>query len=168
LCNDSELLGVLAHEISHVRNRDILVSSVAATLAGAVMVAASVLRWELLFGLNHRDEAGRGPLSLGTLAFVLLAPVAAMLIQMGISRAREYEADVAGTRIAGAPLGLVSALRKPARFNAASPLAVEPSTAHLFIVNPLSSGAIGKLFSTHPPDRRADSSPGKHDQRSAA
>jgi heat shock protein HtpX len=108
---------------------------VATTLAGAVMVAASLLRWELLFGSSHREETGRGPL--GTLALIMLAPIAAMLIQLGISRAREYQADAAGAKITRAPLGLASALRKLARLNAGSPLAVEPSMAHLFIVNPL-------------------------------
>jgi heat shock protein HtpX len=149
LCSDSELVAILGHELSHVRNRDILVSSVAATLAGAIMVIASVLRWGLLFGFGHRDESGRGPLA--TLALVILAPIAAMLIQLGISRAREYEADLGGARLTHAPLELASALRKLANFNARYPLAAQPATAHLFIVNPLSSGAIANLFATHPP-----------------
>ncbi len=113
------------------------------------MVIASALRWGLLFGFGHRDEAGRG--SLATLALVVLAPIAAMLIQLGISRAREYEADLGGARLTRDPLQLASALRKLADFNARYPLPAQPSTAHLSIVNPLSSGAIANLFSTHPP-----------------
>ncbi len=116
LCSDREIMAILGHELSHVRNRDVLVSSVAATLAGAIMVIASALRWGLLFGFGHRDETGRGPLA--TLALVILAPIAAMLIQLGISRAREYEADLGGARLTRDPLQLASALRKLANFNA--------------------------------------------------
>jgi heat shock protein HtpX len=150
LCDSAEIEAVIAHEISHIRNRDILVSSIAATLAGAVMVLASLLRWEMLFGLgDHRDGNGRGLLS--TLALIILAPIAATLIHLGISRAREYQADNSGAALTGAPLELASALRKLAGFNARRPLEVNPSAAHLFIVNPLSGGRLVSLFSTHPP-----------------
>jgi heat shock protein HtpX len=150
LCDSVEIEAVIAHEISHIHNRDILVSSIAATLAGAVMVMVSLLRWEMLFGLgSHREGYGRGLLS--TLAMIILAPVAATLIQLGISRAREYHADNSGAALTGAPLEPASALRKLADFNARWPLGVDPSAAHLFIVNPLSGGGLTQLFSTHPP-----------------
>jgi heat shock protein HtpX len=114
------------------------------------MVLASLLRWEIIFGLGgERDGNHRGLLS--TLALIILAPIAATLIQLGISRAREYQADNSGAALTGAPLELASALRKLADFNARRPLGVDPSAAHLFIVNPLSGGGLTQLFSTHPP-----------------
>ena len=149
-CSTSEIEAVIAHEISHIRNRDILVSSVAATLAGAIMVLTSLLRWEMLFGLGgDRDGNSRGLLSM--LAMIVLAPIAATLIQLGISRAREYQADNSGAALTGAPLELASALRELTHFNARLPLEADPSRAHLFIVNPLSGGGLMQLFSTHPP-----------------
>jgi len=149
LCSTSEIEAVIAHEISHIRNRDILVSSVAATLAGAIMVLTSLLRWEMLFGLGgDRDGNSRGLLS--TLAMIVLAPIAATLIQLGISRAREYRADNGGATLTGASLELAAALRKLADFNARLPLGTDPSAAHLFIVSPLSGGGLVELFSTHP------------------
>jgi heat shock protein HtpX len=154
LCSTSEIEAVIAHEISHIRNRDILVSSVAATLAGAIMVLTSLLRWEMLVGLGgDRDGNSRGLLS--TLAMIVLAPIAATLIQLGISRAREYQADNSGAALTGAPRELASALRKLADVNARLPLEADPSAAHLFIVNPLSGAGLTQLFSTHPPNRRA-------------
>jgi heat shock protein HtpX len=150
LCSTSEIEAVIAHEISHIRNRDILVSSVAATLAGAIMVLTSLLRWEMLVGLGgDRDGNSRGLLS--TLAMIVLAPIAATLIQLGISRAREYQADNSGAALTGAPRELASALRKLADVNARLPLEADPSAAHLFIVNPLSGAGLTQLFSTHPP-----------------
>jgi heat shock protein HtpX len=150
LCDSAEIEAVIAHEISHILNRDVLVSSIAATLAGGIMVIASALRWEMLFGLGtHSDGNGRGLLS--TLALMILAPLAATLIQLGISRAREYQADHRGVALTGAPLQLASALRKLGDFNARHPLKADPSAAHLFIVNPLSGGGWVRLFSTHPP-----------------
>jgi len=120
LCDSTEIEAVIAHEISHILNRDVLVSSIAATLAGGIMVIASALRWEMLFGLGtHSDGNGRGLLS--TLALIILAPVAATLIQLGISRAREYQADHRGAALTGAPLQLASALRKLEDFNAPPP-----------------------------------------------
>jgi heat shock protein HtpX len=149
LCSTSELEAVIAHEISHIRNRDILVSSVAATLAGAIMVLTSLLRWEMLFGLGGDRDSSRGLLSM--VAMIVLAPIAATLIQLGISRAREYQADNSGAALTGAPLDLASALRKLTYFKARRPLEADPSAAHLFIVNPLSGGRLMQLFSTHPP-----------------
>jgi heat shock protein HtpX len=150
LCDSAEFEAVIAHEISHICNRDILVSSIAATLAGAVMVLASVLRWETLLGLGgHSDGNGRGLLS--TLSLIILASIAATLIQLGISRAREYQADNNGAALTGAPLELASALRKLADFNGRLPLEADPSAAHLFIVSPLNGGGLIQLFSTHPP-----------------
>jgi heat shock protein HtpX len=149
LCSTSQIEAVIAHDISHIRNRDILVSSVAASLAGAIMVLTSLMRWEMLFGLGgDRDGNSRGLLSM--LAMIILAPIAAMLIQLGISRAREYQADNSGAALTGTPLELASALRKLAEVNARIPLEADPSAAHLFIVNPLSRGALMQLFSTHP------------------
>jgi heat shock protein HtpX len=143
-----ELEGVLAHELSHVLNRDTLVSTVAATLAGAIGMLA---RWALWFGGgDNRDREGGNPLA-GLLA-LLLAPIAAFLIQMAVSRSREYAADEAGARLVGYPNGLVNALRKLGEASQRIPMHdVNPATAHLFIVNPLSGRALFNLFSTHPP-----------------
>jgi heat shock protein HtpX len=149
ICNREELKGVLAHELSHIKNRDILVSSIAATMAGALMVISSLLRWDMLFGLgSHRDGDNHGLLSF--LSFVVLAPIAATLIQLAISRTREYLADETGALIANDPIGLAVALRKLAVANQRRPLDASPSTAHMFIVNPLSGGRMLRLFSTHP------------------
>jgi heat shock protein HtpX len=150
VCSSNELKGVLAHELSHVKNRDILVSSVAATLAGAVMVLASLMRWETLVGTgSDRESSGRD--TLGVMLAAVLAPIAATLIQLAISRTREYEADASGAKLSSDPMGLANALRKLELSNQRQPLAMNPPTAHLFIVNPLVGGWLLRLFSTHPP-----------------
>ena len=156
LMNEEELKGVLAHELSHVKNRDTLVSTLAAALAGAIMMLADWARWSLWFGSGRsRNEHGRGTAALQLaviLLIVILAPLAAMLIQMAISRTREYGADETGARLTGNPHGLAAALEKLHQAAREHPLpSANPATAHLFIVNPLSAGAIATLFSTHPP-----------------
>ncbi len=150
ICNRSELKGVLGHELSHVINRDILTSSVAATLAGAVMMIASWARWAAIFGIGGRDEDERGG-ALGLLLMAILGPIAATLIQLAISRTREYQADASGARLVHNPMYLASALHKLEAANERMPLDASPSTAHLFIVNPLSGEGMMRLFSTHPP-----------------
>ena len=151
LLNREELKGVLAHEISHVIHRDILISSVAATLAGAISMLANIARWGLMFGGSRRDdERDQNPIVL--LLMVILTPIAAALIQLAVSRSREYDADEAGAHLCGNPLFLASALK---RLESGSKRTLmreaEPSTAHLFIVNPLTGGGFSGLFSTHPP-----------------
>ncbi len=149
-----ELRGVLGHELAHVKDRDILVSSVAATLAGAVMVLADMARWSAIFGGgSHDDEEGGGFLGAAGMIFMaILAPIGAMLVQMAVSRSREYLADEEGAGIARDPEALASALAKLERANQAQPMAdANPQTAHMFIVNPLSGGSFMSLFSTHPP-----------------
>jgi heat shock protein HtpX len=153
LLNDEELEGVLAHELGHVRNRDILTSSVAATLAGAITMIASIARWGMIFGgMEGGDRRERGGGGLGALFMIILAPIAATLIQLWISRTREYEADATGAHLTGNPYALASALEKLDAYSKRLPLQASASTAHLFIVAPLiSSGGIAALFSTHPP-----------------
>ena len=156
LMNEEELKGVLAHELSHVKNRDTLVMTIAAAIAGAIMWLAHMAQWGLFWGGSRRDEGenrNAGALQLVVLLLVIiLAPIAAMLIQMAISRTREYGADDAGAHLAGSPYGLADALGKLDRAARAYPLPnANPATAHLFIVNPLSAGSIANLFSTHPP-----------------
>jgi len=148
-----ELKAVMAHELGHVRNRDILVSTIVATVAGAIMFLASIARWGLLFGFGgRRDNNGGGAISLVLwLVIIILAPIAAMLIRMAISRAREYGADETGAEISGRPLALASALRKLQMGANMRPMQVNESIAHLYIVNPLRSDFVGNLFSTHPP-----------------
>jgi heat shock protein HtpX len=152
ICNREELKGVIGHELSHVLNRDILVSSIAATLAGVVMMVGTWMRWAALFGgLGGRDEDDRGGM-LGLLVMAILAPLAASLIQLAISRTREYQADASGARLSHNPLYLANALRKLEMANERMPLVdASPATAHLFIVNPLNAGFLMRLFSTHPP-----------------
>lgn len=150
LMDQDELTGVLAHEVSHIKHRDILIGSVAATLAGAVMVLASMARWAAFFGGGSSDDENGGGV-IGLLAMSLLAPIAAMLIQMAISRSREFKADETGARLAGSPHGLAAALTKLDQASRRIPLAAQPSTAHMFIVNPLSGRSLAGLFSTHPP-----------------
>ena len=145
-----ELKGVLAHELAHIRNRDILIGSIAATMAGAIMVLASMARWAALFGGLGRSDDDDGGI-IGLIAMAFLAPIAATLIQLAISRAREYKADATGASIAHSPYGLASALDKLGRASKRTRMAANPSTAHLFIVNPLSGRAMMGLFSTHPP-----------------
>ena len=156
LMGDEELKGVLAHELSHVKNRDTLVMTIAAAIAGAIMFLARMAEWSLwLGGGRSRDSEHRGGGALQIVALLLiaiLAPLAAMLIQLAISRTREYGADATGARLAGTPQGLASALEKLEMAKHDYPLPnANPATAHLFIINPLSAGAIAGLFSTHPP-----------------
>lgn len=145
----NELEGVLAHEISHIKNRDVLISTVAATLAGAIMILARTLYWIPLFGGFGDDREGANPLA--GLLLVILAPIAALLIQMAISRSREYLADETGAQISRKPLSLARALAKIAGIAEKYPLNANPATSHMFIVNPLRGGGILSLFSTHPP-----------------
>ena len=156
LMDEGELQGVLAHELSHVKNRDTLVMTVAAAIAGTIMYLARMAQWSLWMGGGRdRDNENRGGGALQVVALLLiavLAPLAAMLIQLAISRTREYGADASGARLAGTPYGLASALEKLETAKRDYPLPnANPATAHLFIVNPLSAGAIAGLFSTHPP-----------------
>jgi len=149
LLDDQELAGVVAHELAHVKNRDILISSVAATLAAAIMTVARIA-W--FFGGSRDDRGGHNPVA--TFATLLLAPVAAMLIQSAISRSREFGADAGGAAIAGTPSGLVNALRKLESASKAVPLDASPATAHMFIIKPFSAAGLFSLFSTHPPTER--------------
>jgi heat shock protein HtpX len=151
-----ELAGVLGHELAHVANRDILVSTIAATLAGAISYIAQMAQWAAIFGGSHRDrEGGGGGGMIGLLVMMIVAPLAAMLIQMAVSRSREYGADVGGAKTTGDPLALASALRKLHLGSQRIPLqtsdATATSTAHLFIVNPLTGRGFASMFSTHPP-----------------
>jgi heat shock protein HtpX len=148
LLNDEELEGVLAHELGHVNNRDILISSVAATVAGAITMLASMARWGMLFG--GRDDRDRGG-GIGALLMLFLAPLAASLIQLAVSRSREYQADATGAHFTGNPYALASALSKLDAYSRRVPLQATPSTAHLFIIQPFLGMNFGGLFSTHPP-----------------
>ena len=153
LLDKEELTGVLAHELSHVKNRDILISSVAATLAGMIMWIASMARFAAFFGAGRdSDDEGGGPL--GFLLTIIVAPIAAMLIQMWISRTREYQADASGAEAAGSPNGLASALRKLENYSKRIPIKASPGTAHMFIMNPFSGRSLMRLFSTHPPTQK--------------
>jgi len=149
----TELEGVIAHELSHIRNRDILIATIAATIAGAVTMLAYWGRFAAIFGGFGRDDDERGGI-IGLLIMAIVAPVAALLIQLAISRSREYAADRAGAKLAGTPHGLASALEKLESYAKRRPVAVSPSTAHLFIVNPLRAGFMTSLFSTHPATER--------------
>ena len=150
LMDENELQGVLAHELSHVKNRDILISSVAATMAGIIMWIANMARFAAFFGGGSRDREDGGGL-LGGLVTIIVAPIAAMLIQMWISRTREYEADASAAAMVGSPHGLASALHKLENYSKRIPMEASPSTAHMFIVHPFSGGSLMSLFSTHPP-----------------
>src|SRR5437868_3769419 len=152
LLTREELEGVMAHELGHVRNRDILIGTIAATIAGAISMLANMAQWAMIFGggRGRDDDEGGGGL-IGTLAMIIIAPIAAALIQMAISRSREYEADATGARICGNPMWLANALRKLHAGSQRIPLDANPATAHMFIVNPLRGGGIVNLFSTHPP-----------------
>ena len=150
ILDEEELEGVLAHELSHVKNRDVLIATIAATLAGAITYLAHMAQWAMIFG-GRRDDEEEGGGVLGGILMVILAPIAAMLIQMAVSRAREFQADATGARLAGKPWGLAKALEKLDTASKALPMDASPSTAHLFIVNPLSGRSLLRLFSTHPP-----------------
>jgi heat shock protein HtpX len=145
-----ELMGVMAHELSHVKHRDILIGSVAATIAGAITYLANMAQWAAIFG-GGRDREGEGGGGFSLLVMAIVAPLAAMLIQMAISRSREYAADRGGAEVSGNPLWLASALRKLEMANQQIPMQANAATAHMFIVNPLTGGGIASLFSTHPP-----------------
>jgi heat shock protein HtpX len=144
-----ELKGVLAHEIGHVRNRDILISTIAATMAGAIMILADIARFGAIFGVGRDDDEGGG--IIGVLVMSIIAPIAAMLIQMAISRSREYLADETGAHLSHNPESLARALEKLTMGSERVPLDASPSTAHMFIVNPLTGRSLMNLFSTHPP-----------------
>ncbi len=150
LLNDSELEGVVAHELGHVLNRDILIASVAAMIAGAISYLAFIGRWAMIFGGYGRGSNGRGG-GLEALVMLIVAPIAALLIQMAISRSREYGADAKAAELTGNPYGLVGALEKLEALNKRMPMKASPATAHLFIVKPFSGGGVSALFSTHPP-----------------
>lgn len=153
ILSDPELEGVIAHELAHVKHRDILISSVAATIAAAIMFAAHSARWAMMFGgFGGRDEGReRGSNPIALLATIILAPIAAMLIQMAISRSREFSADAGGAQITGNPYGLADALRKIDAVSKRVPLDANPATAHMFIVKPFSGAGLASLFSSHPP-----------------
>jgi heat shock protein HtpX len=152
LLNDDELEGVIAHELGHVRNRDILISSIAATLAGAITYLASIAKWGMIFGGMGGERDDRDGGGIAAIAMIFLAPFAAMLIQLAVSRSREYGADDTGAHWTGNPYALASALSKIEAYSQRRPLIASPSTAHLFIIAPLlGTGGFGNLFSTHPP-----------------
>jgi len=154
IMSEEELEGVLAHELSHVQNRDTLIMAIAATLAGAITYMAHMAQWAMIFGGGRRDsdenDSGGGGL-IGGLLMIVLAPIAAMLIQMAVSRSREFQADATGAQMAGQPWGLAKALEKLEVASKVAPMQATPATAHLFIVNPLTGGGWTTLFSTHPP-----------------
>ena len=150
ILDEDELAGVIGHELAHVKHRDILISSVAATLAAAIMM---VSRFAMFFGGGRSDDReNSNPVAL--LAMIILAPIAAMLIQSAISRSREYDADAGGAAIAGNPMGLVNALRKLEMYGKSVPLDASPATAHMFIIKPFSMAGLFSMFSTHPPTER--------------
>ena len=155
LLTNEEIEGVLAHELGHIMNRDILISSIAAVMAGAISYLASMAQWAMIFGMGRsNDEEGEGGGGLiGGIIMMIVAPLAATLIQMAISRSREYLADATGARICGRPGSLADALQKLENYNQRLPMAVNPATAQMYIVNPLAAGTIANLFSTHPPIR---------------
>ena len=152
ILDEEELEGVLAHELSHVKNRDVLISTIAATLAGAITYLAHMAQFAAMFGGRRDDDEEGGSNPIAAILLAILAPIAALLVQMAVSRAREFQADATGARVAGKPWGLAKALEKLQMANEAAPMAnATPATAHLFIVNPLSGQTLMRLFSTHPP-----------------
>jgi heat shock protein HtpX len=154
LLNDQELEGVIAHELAHVKHRDILISSVAATVAAAIMMTARMAQFAAMFGgsSSRNDREGSNPIAM--LATIILAPVAAMLVQAAISQSREFAADAGGAQIAGTPYGLVHALKKLEMGSKQIPLDANPATAHMFIIKPFSGGGLLSMFSTHPPTEK--------------
>ena len=152
ILDEEELEGVLAHELSHVKNRDVLISTIAATLAGAITYLAHMAQWAAMFGGRSRDDEEGGSNPIAMILLAILAPIAALLVQMAVSRSREFQADATGAQVAGRSWGLAKALEKLQMANQAMPMAdATPATAHLFIVNPLSGATLMRLFSTHPP-----------------
>jgi heat shock protein HtpX len=151
ILNKEELEGVIAHELSHIKNRDMLIGSIAATLAGAIVMLAHMAQWAAIFGGGRSEDEDSGGGIIGLIAMAILAPIAAALIQMAISRSREYLADASGAGITKNPYGLAGALAKLSKASQIIPMNANPSTAHLFIVNPLSGKLLMNLFSTHPP-----------------
>jgi heat shock protein HtpX len=147
--NEKELRGVLAHELAHIKNRDILIGTIAATMAGAISMLANIAQWGMIFG-GRSDDEREGSHPIAALAMIIIAPIAAMLVQMAISRSREYLADASGAAISGDPLSLASALRKLQLGVQGIPMEANPATAHMFIANPLTGGGLMSLFSTHP------------------
>ncbi len=155
LLDERELEGVIAHELAHVKHRDILISSVAATIAAAIMMVARMAQFAAMFGgVGGRDDDREGANPIGLLLTIIVAPLAALLIQSALSRSREFAADAGGAAIAGNPYGLIDALRKIERASTQIPLDANPATAHMFIVKPFSARGILGLFSTHPPTER--------------
>jgi heat shock protein HtpX len=148
LLSVEELEGVIGHELAHIKNRDILIGTIAATVAGAISYLTHMAQWAMIFGGSDDEEGGNPFISI---LIMIVASIAAVMIQMAISRSREYEADAGGARIAGNPRYLSNALRKLNSASQQIPMAAQPATAHMFIVNPLSAGKMAKLFSTHPP-----------------
>ena len=151
LMDKEEITGVIAHELAHVKNRDILIGSIAATMAGAIMLLATIARWSAIFGGMSGDDNEGGLGIIGLIVMAIIAPIAAMIIQMAISRSREYLADSTGSQIAQNPNGLANALEKLGAYSKRIPMKANPSTAHMFIVNPLTGKSLMNLFSTHPP-----------------
>jgi heat shock protein HtpX len=149
ILSQDEIAGVIGHELAHVKHRDILISTVAATIAGAISFLAQMAQWAMIFGGRGDDDEGGSPVA--AIVMMIVGPIAAMIIQLAISRSREYAADEGGARIAGNPHHLANALRKLSLASQKIPMDASPSTSHIFIVNPLSGGGILKLFSTHPP-----------------
>ncbi|CCO07302.1 zinc metalloprotease HtpX [Desulforamulus hydrothermalis] len=151
LLDHDELEGVLAHELAHIKNRDVLVGTIAAALAGAISMIANLLQWGAILGMGRNSDEEEGGSMLGGLIMAMVAPIIAMIVQLAISRSREYMADATGAQIAGSPQGLANALLKLESAAHRIPMQVSPATSHLFIVNPLSGAAVARLFSTHPP-----------------
>lgn len=149
LMNRRELEGVLGHELGHIKNHDILISSIAAVMAGAISYLATMAQWAMIFGGRGRSSGGGNPI--GALVMIIVAPLAAMMIQMAISRSREYLADAQGAAISGSPQSLAGALQKLTTYNQQQPMQINPASAQMYIVNPLSGGMLRSLFSTHPP-----------------
>jgi heat shock protein HtpX len=150
ILNFEELQGVIGHELTHVKNRDILISTIAATIAGAISYLSQMAQWAMIFGGGRGDDdEGGNPIA--ALAMMIVGPIAALIVQMAISRSREYAADEGGARLAGNPRYLSNALRKLNFASKKIPMNANPATSHMFIVNPLSGGGLIKLFSTHPP-----------------
>jgi len=151
LLQRDELEGVISHELGHIRNRDILISSIAAVMAGAISYLATMAQWAMIFGGGRgNDDEGPGNL-VAMVVMMLIAPLAAAIIQMAISRSREYLADASGAKICGHPISLANALQRLEEYNHRLPMKVNPATAQMYIVNPLAGGAMASLFSTHPP-----------------